>query len=311
MIRGEDGLYRDAQIVNILLWVGAEDSSASSVMLLSFDNTGQVLRLVDFAPGLAIQVPLSGEQPIGEVGAEPGSGALLCTAVEETFGVAIDGYVRADYPQAVEAIDRIGGVPMSAAVEISAALSETSGVDGEVAAGPTVLSGEEIFAALQLWEGSDSNMGNHEVVLLTLMQQTQESEPDALAADLAPLLETDISETDLSSILKDLPDALATVPEICQVPMDFTGQAVDGGILYADLPTCAQGLAQFLYDIQPEEKTARTSFRRRPPLLGIPIATLQTAALRWTAATGASTTSTLWTTTAFTVGIRYTIRRPR
>ncbi|MFR2561562.1 MAG: hypothetical protein ACLS8R_01730 [Anaeromassilibacillus sp.] len=31
-------------------------------------------------------------------------------------------------------------------------------------------------------------MGNHEVVLLTLMQQTQESEPDALAADLAPLL---------------------------------------------------------------------------------------------------------------------------
>ena len=99
-------------------------------------------------------------------------------------------------------------------------------------------------------------MGNHEVVLLTLMQQTQESEPDALAADLAPLLETDISETDLSSILKDLPDALATVPEICQVPMDFTGQAVDGGILYADLPTCAQGLAQFLYDIQPEEKNS-------------------------------------------------------
>lgn len=256
VIRGEDGLYRDAQIVNILLWVGAEDSSASSVMLLSFDNTGQALRLVDFAPGLAIQVPVSGEQPIGEVGAEPGSGALLCTAVEETFGVAIDGYVRAGYPQAVEAIDRIGGVPMSAAVEISAALSETSGVDGEVAAGPTVLSGEEIFAALQLWEGSDSNMGNHEVVLLTLMQQTQESEPDALAADLAPLLETDISETDLSSILKDLPDALATVPEICQVPMDFTGQAVDGGILYADLPTCAQGLAQFLYDIQPEEKNS-------------------------------------------------------
>lgn len=255
VFRGQDGLYRDAQVVNILLWVGAEDSSASSVMLLSFDNTGQVLRLVDFAPGLAIQVPVSGEQPVGEVGAEPGSGALLCSAVEETFGVAIDGYVRADYSQAVEAIDLLGGVPVSEARQIGAALFEVSNSGEEASAGPAVLSGTEVFDYLQLWDVYDNNMDDHEIILLTLMQQTQAFEPNVLAADLAPLLETDISQSDLAGILNDLPDVFATSPEICQVPMDITGQAPDSNILYTDLPTCAQGLAEFLYGVQPEEET--------------------------------------------------------
>ena len=36
--------------------------------------------------------------------------------------------------------------------------------------------------------------------------------------------------------------------------MNFTGQAADSDILYADLSTCARGLAEFLYDDLPEEQ---------------------------------------------------------
>ena len=110
-MRGEDGLYRDTQVTNLLLWVGAKDNTADCVMLISLDSADEAVRLVNFVPELAVQVPISGEQPIGKVGMEAGSGSLLRTAVEESFGVAIDsGYIRVDYEQAVQVINESGGV---------------------------------------------------------------------------------------------------------------------------------------------------------------------------------------------------------
>ena len=109
---------------------------------------------MNFVPELAVQVPISGEQPIGKVGMEAGSGSLLRTAVEESFGVAIDGYIRVDYEQAVQVINESGGVPLLHPLETEPLLPSTRQhyfVDPQ-APDFSLLTGQEVFEYLDLWE---------------------------------------------------------------------------------------------------------------------------------------------------------------
>ena len=266
VVRGEDGLYRDTQVTNLLLWVGAKDDTADCVMLISLDSADEAVRLVNFVPELAVQVPISGEQPIGKVGMEAGSGSLLRTAVEESFGVAIDGYIRVDYEQAVQVINESGGVPLLHPLETEPLLPSTSQhyfVDPQ-APDFSLLTGQEVFEYLDLWEeaGTSTNldlMMKQEEVLGALLHQMRQLDTEKRRS-LTNLIDTDLTDAQLTVFFESIPSGLDSEQDrtiemdVHRIPMNFTGQAADSDILYADLSACARGLAEFLYDDLPEEQ---------------------------------------------------------
>ena len=135
---------------------------------------------------------------------EAGSGSLLRTAVEESFGVAIDGYIRVDYEQAVQVINESGGVPLLHPLETEPLLPSTSQhyfVDPQ-APDFSLLTGQEVFEYLDLWEeaGISTNldlMMKQEEVLGALLHQMRQLDTEKRRS-LTNLIDTDLTDEQLT-----------------------------------------------------------------------------------------------------------------
>lgn len=261
VVLGEDGLYRDEQVSNVLLCIGAQGDGTDSVFLISLDQEDKALRLVNFATQLAIQTPASGTQLVWHIGAGAGSGATLRDRLEQNFGVAMDGYVRISYEQAIEAIDTIGGVPLTLSIEDAERISEKTG-KLDVLGSPydCRLTGEQAMSYIHQWDKSTTErdlygMMRHETVLSALLEQMRQADTEKLCRELAKLMETDLSEEKLAALLEALPLSKKGTLEtdVCRVPWDFTSVEEDKSFLSADLEVCARGIAEFLFDDLPED----------------------------------------------------------
>ncbi|MBR6772236.1 MAG: LCP family protein [Clostridia bacterium] len=197
----------DDELLNIML-VGqdrrpGEVRTRSDVMMLCSINpkTGEV-SLVSFLRDLYVQIPGYSDNRLNQAyffGGFP----LLYDAMNQNFGITIDGGFEVDFEGFVGVVDTLGGVD----IELTAA--EANYLGGGLVAGVNHLSGEQALAysrirALDNDWGRTSRQRTVMEAILNKFRNSDLSTVVSLVNEVLPMLTTDMSNADILSLAKVL-----------------------------------------------------------------------------------------------------------
>jgi len=255
-------IYKNSDVMNILL-LGTDDRTkelsdnarSDSMMVLSINKKLKTAKLVSLER--AIGVPIEGREPDWLTHTFRYGGAYLTmNTVRDCFLLDINKFVRVNFRTFTEIIDTVGGVEITlTAAEAGAINQELS--TGKYVAGGNLLNGESALAYSRLRHiDSDwQRIGRQRAVIQAVVTKSKGlsvSEINELADNILPLVETNLTKAEITSLLLEAPHFLGASLGQMTIPEKDTYWSYissDGRSLIAiDFIKNANALRKFLYE---------------------------------------------------------------
>lgn len=270
IIRSEDEIFQDSDVFNILL-LGTDEryddyqtyARADSIMILSLNHKTGTMKLVSIQRGTGVEI-LDGEYE-GEYDwithcFEYGGADLMLKEVREFYKVDVERYVRVNFNTFEQIINALGGV------DIELTELEAQGLNGEVYTnartqhtvyeGLNHLDGYDAlqYARLRYIDSDWQRIQRQRNVIQSVVKSLKDTsllDLNSLADEILPLVQTNLTKTEILSCIAFAPNVIGQEFEQMSVPVEGSyGSMVgmEGRILYAvDFDENADVLREFLY----------------------------------------------------------------
>lgn len=271
----------DEDIYNVLL-IGVDrqeqnwNGNSDCMILVSIDKADNRVTMVSLMRDTYVNIPGVGYKKLNAAYAY-GAGPLLCETITETYKVDVERYVAVDFWDLVDIIDIIGGVYL----EITAEEAEVANgyildmcerlmdIDPEEhyfpAEGGTVYAdGVQAVAYARIRYVGNSDFDRTErqrYVLTQLMEEVKQlslAEMTSVMQSVMGYVTTNIPETEIWSMVTELPDMLDYSFETSRIPYDgmYSTIYVDGqDMLVPDWEETLELLHEFIYGNDEESET--------------------------------------------------------
>lgn len=262
-IEPPDGeIYSEKDVDNILL-IGTDErdeeferSRADSMMLLSINNRTNEMKLVSFERAIGVSIPDVGDDWLTHVFAYGGPELLLQT-IRSYFKVDVSRYVRVNFYVFETAITDIGGVDIDLTEAEAEWMNDIAQEDKFEEGinrfdGPTALQYARIRQLDSDWHRIERQ---RKVIQAAVDQATTLSldKIDLLADKLLPMVDTNLTNTEMASLILKVPTLAGTEIEQMTIPAEGTygSDTLDNGrvIVSVDFAQNAEILKAFLYDL--------------------------------------------------------------
>lgn len=260
----EGKLTSEKGIVNVLLLgtdrrlEGTSDPGrADAVIICSLNKgTGEV-KLISFERGVYFPVedddPTTPRYDILTHLYHWGGASMMEKTLEKFFLVDIDGYAQVDYEAFMAIVDAMGGVDINLTAEEASALNGylvlSMYVDNPVKEGVNHLNGHDALAYCRL-RSTDDNWGRQQRARNTIIAMADRAktlnilELNSLADDILPYVHTDLTKTQIASLLLSAPKFLKMDISQMQVPEK---NRTEYNTIECDFEEQAERINKFIY----------------------------------------------------------------
>ncbi|MCD8012963.1 MAG: LCP family protein [Lachnospiraceae bacterium] len=275
----------DEDIYNVLL-IGVDrqertwNGNSDCMILVSINKAANRVTMVSLMRDTYVNIPDVGYKKLNAAYAY-GAGPLLCETITENFKIEVDKYVAVDFWDLVDIIDIIGGVDLEVtAEEVEVAngyildmcerlmdIDPTSHYFPEEG-GLIHADGVQAVAYARNRYVGNSDFQRTErqrYVLLQLMEEVKQMSVAQMTEKMQSILEyitTNISETEIWSMLTELPDMLEYDFETSRVPYDGMYSTIyvnSQDMLVPDWEETLEILHDFIYGSSEESSTEMTT----------------------------------------------------
>ncbi len=251
----KEGAAND-KIINIALFgidAGSNDSGRSdSIMILTVDPVHNKMKVASIMRDSYVEIPGYGKDKINHAFAFGGS-TLALNTINTNFGLAIDKFVATNFTDMPLIIDKLGGIDLNVTDEELPHL-QALGVSNT---GIQTLNGEQslAYSRIRYATGDDfERTSRHRTILGAIYRKLMTvpmSQYPSLLLDFLPLVETNMSSTDLLALGTTINKINGSELIEDRFPRDgFWQNAEIGGIYYLSFevePTKRQ-LQRFIYE---------------------------------------------------------------
>lgn len=274
----EGEVVSDKDVVNILL-LGTDERTknfstnarADSIMILSLNKRDQTMKLVSLQRGMGVPVldgPYEGQYDWITHMFRYGGADLMMRTVSEMFHVEVNHYMRVNFNTFAQLVDSVGGV------DITLTDVEASALNGEIRTnafakhtmypGVNRLDGYDAlqYSRLRYTDSDWKRVQRQRTVIQAVMTSCKDMsifELDAMLNEVLPLIQTNMTPTQMLSLLQYSPAVLGQNFEQMTIPAKGTYgtmTGMGGRSLYAvDFQKNSEILHDFLYRGADEEST--------------------------------------------------------
>lgn len=219
-------------IKNIALFgIDSEDGvsgRSDSIMILTLDSVNKKMKLTSVMRDSYVDIPGRGMDKINHAYAFGGP-QLAIKTLNENFNLDIKDFMSVNFSTLPTIIDKVGGV------DINITSEEVPHIPGSYV-GVNTLSGAQslAYARIRYAEGGDYKRTERQRTvidgLFAKLKATSISEYPGLIGEFLPLVQTNMSSTDLIGLSKDFATLMSSDLEQERFPRDDTssGETIDG-----------------------------------------------------------------------------------
>lgn len=222
--KAEGKVFKGKNVVNVLL-IGSDyripytsdPGRADVTMLCSLNKKSGGVKLVSFERGIMVEVPGVGTDLLTH-SFHWGGAELTTELLREDFLLDIAGYAHVDFESFSALVDAVGGVDIT--------LTDAEAWALKLRTGPNHLDGADALRYCRL-RSIDSNwqriarQRNTVQAILNRVKDLNLTELDRLSQTVLPLIHTDLSKGEITSILMTAPKFLGATAEQMTVPDNF------------------------------------------------------------------------------------------
>ncbi len=266
-----DDIFHDQDVVNILL-LGTDDSGsdfsdnarADSIMLLSLNTKTHGIKLVSIERGIGVPVPKRNDDWITHT-FRYGGAALTMQTVRDCFGVDVDHYIRVNFQSFRAGIDAIGGIDIDVTkaeadyMNNPNANSRFGGGIQTVTPGVNHVNGATAlnYARVRKIDSDWMRIQRQRNVIQAALNQVQNSDLatlNKLANTILPMIQTNLTKGEITSLLLQVPGFLSNGLQIEQMTVPakdtcWNTVGVDGRkMIGVDFAANAKILQDFFYE---------------------------------------------------------------
>ncbi len=263
-------LFSDKNVTNILL-LGvdaregelAEASRSDTMIILSIDNTHKKIKLTSFLRDSYVEIPGHGQYKLN-ASCSWGGVDLVWDTLEYNFKIKIDNYMLVDFQAFEELVDSLGGVDVKITEKEARYLNKTwnkwslTGNKLNFDSGEAVhLNGEEalMFCRIRKLDSDFMRTERQRRTIAAIKEQLNEIKPSevvSLINKVLPLVETDISSTEMLTIgVSAVSKYLNYELETLRVPVDGSWKNAStkaGASIVFDIDENAGYVYDFIYN---------------------------------------------------------------
>lgn len=280
IIEADGGIYSSKDVFNILL-IGTDERSkefstnarGDTCMLLSINKEDGSIKLVSFERGMG--VPILDGQFKGQYDwlthtFRYGGADLMMREIQECFKVEVNRYVRVNLSTFIDGIDAIGGVDINLSQAEADYINYPEGTYAqyhikemkiedevqEVTTGVNHLNGATamLYARCRYIDSDWGRVKRQQKVIQAAMNQVKNlsvSELNSMLNTILPLVQTNLKESEISSLLISAPKFLNVQIESMTLPEQGTYGSMTGmggrKLFAADFETNSKILHKFIY----------------------------------------------------------------
>lgn len=280
IIQAEGGVYSSENVTNILL-IGTDERSAQfstnargdTCMLLSLNKKDGTIKLTSFERGTG--VPILDGQYKGEYDwlthtFRYGGADLMMREIQECFKIEVDKYVRVNLSTFIDGIDAIGGIDINLTQAEADYINYPKGTYAEyhisemkiknevqhVTAGVNHLNGATamLYARCRYIDSDWGRIKRQQKVIQAAMNQVKNlgvSELNDMLNTILPLIQTNLKESEISSLILSAPKFLNAEIESITLPEKGTYGSMTGmggrKLFATDFETNSKILHKFVY----------------------------------------------------------------
>lgn len=266
------GLMESDNVMNILLMgtdarENNERGRSDSMILVSINKETKQIIMTSFLRDMYVAIPGIGNSRLNHAYAYGGADLAVDT-VEQNFKIKIDRYAQINFASFVELVDDVGGVEIDISDEelkyLNNYLNQINELEGGTptenitSAGTHKLDGRQALAYSRIrYVGTDFGRTERQRTVLTKVFQKAKgmslSEIDDLADKLLPLVTTNLTETEIFSLIIKSPSYLNYSLKSCRIPDDDTWEemVIDSmDVLAVDFDKNQKYLYKNIYNIK-------------------------------------------------------------
>ncbi|SFR83866.1 transcriptional attenuator, LytR family [Anaeromicropila populeti] len=263
------------EVINVLL-IGEEAMNdtvgrSDSMMIATINTAQKSLKLTSLMRDIYVEIPGYANNKLNAA-FHNGGGVLLTETVEQNFGVQIDGYIRVDYSNFENIIDKLGGVEIELTNNEAYYLNTTNYISDPanryVKAGLQTLNGNQALGYCRVRYRTTSNGERDDfgrtyrqrAVLTAIFNKYKTKnvvEMVSIANDMLECFTTNLTKTEIIEYVKTVATLGTTELETLRIPLDdaYYGESYNcGSVLVMDQEKNIAALREFLYG----EKVAAT-----------------------------------------------------
>lgn len=280
IIEAQGGIYSSKNVFNVLL-IGTDERSENfstnargdTCMLLSINKDDGSIKLVSFERGMG--VPILDGQFKGQYDwlthtFRYGGADLMMREIQECFKVEVNRYVRVNLSTFIDGIDAIGGVDINLTQAEADYINYPKGTYAqyhiqemkienevqEVTAGINHLNGATamLYARCRYIDNDWGRVKRQQKVIQAAMNQVKSlgvNELNDMLNTILPLVQTNLKESEISSLLLSAPKFLNAQIESMTLPQQGTYGSMTGmggrKLFAADFETNSKILHKFIY----------------------------------------------------------------
>ena len=255
--------YSDKNIINIL-FIGGDSrylgggGNSDSMIIVSINRKTNEIKLTSLMRDMYVSIPGYSDNRINAAYAFGGKD-LLDQTIEYNFGVKIDGNVAVDFISFVEALKPIGNLDIQLNEEEAYYMTydpEWSYFNRTYTAGINSLDPDEVlaFARIRNVGNSDFDRTARQRQVITAAFNKVKSMSFGsiinLADQILPCIVTDLSKTEILSLISNVAKNGMNISETFRLPADgtFEGAMVRGmSVILLDMPENSRQLHEFIY----------------------------------------------------------------
>lgn len=238
----KEGLMESENVMNILL-LGTDARSknergrSDSMILVSINKSTKEIVMTSFLRDIYLAIPDIESTRLNHAYAYGGADLVIDT-LEQNFKIKIDKYAQVDFSSFITVIDAVGGVEINVTEEeipyLNSYLGEVNRREGDQVssnrinfAGPQLLNGKQALAYSRIrYVGTDfARTERQRTVLTKVIEKAADlslGELDELVDELFPNITTNLTESELFSLIIKSPVYFGYDLKQCRVPMDDT-----------------------------------------------------------------------------------------
>lgn len=280
VVQAEGEVFADEKVINILL-IGTDERSEAfsdnargdTCMLLSANQETGSIKLVSFERGMGMPIldgAYKGQYDWLTHTFRYGGAKLMMQEIQECFKIEVNYYVRVNITTFMRAIDAVGGVDIELTqAEVDYINNQEGYAKGHiremgvadeiqiVKVGDNHLNGATamVYARCRYIDSDWKRVERQRNVIQQLMKSVKDcslTELNGLLDDVLPLIQTNLTEKEITALLAITPKFLGTTAKEMTIPVKGTYgsmKGMGGRSMYAtDFQSNADILKEFLYE---------------------------------------------------------------
>jgi len=255
----EEGVYGNTdEIYNVLLCGldggSIENGRTDSMIIVSLNMTQKKIKLVSMMRDTLVEVEGHDKNRLNTINVYVGTDALV-KAVEEYYGIPIDGYVKVSFSSTARIINILGGVPMWVS-SAEAAEIESRGGDPVTPDAGNVLNGKQAVEYMRVRHTGSGEFGRTErqrkviAALLKRCRSMSLSDAMALVPEVVPNIRTGYDVATVTEYAKRVFELRNAEFSTLRLPMDGyyeAGRYNGMYVLNVDFEANGRAVQNFIY----------------------------------------------------------------